>query len=91
MLLLRLFLWYSNNEFHKIEGNNMADKKYYGADAIVDSLVNHDVKYVFGIPGAKIDRVFERLEHPVNPKSPRLIVTRHEPVSYTHLRAHETQ
>lgn len=56
----------------------MPDKKYYGADAIVDSLVNHDVKYVFGIPGAKIDRVFERLEHPVNPKSPRLIVTRHE-------------
>lgn len=39
----------------------MPDKKYYGADAIVDSLVNHDVKYVFGIPGAKIDRVFERL------------------------------
>ena len=56
----------------------MPDKKYYGADAIVDSLVNHDVKYVFGIPGAKIDRVFERLEHPVNPKSPRVIVTRHE-------------
>ncbi|BDZ30349.1 acetolactate synthase AlsS [Lactiplantibacillus sp. WILCCON 0030] len=56
----------------------MADKKYYGADAIVDSLVNHDVKYVFGIPGAKIDRVFERLEHPVNAKSPKLIVTRHE-------------
>ncbi|MFD1420326.1 acetolactate synthase AlsS [Lactiplantibacillus songbeiensis] len=56
----------------------MADKKYYGADAIVDSLVNHNVKYVFGIPGAKIDRVFERLEHPVNPKAPKLIVTRHE-------------
>jgi len=56
----------------------MADKKYYGADAIVESLANHDVKYVFGIPGAKIDRVFERLEHPVNPKSPKLIVTRHE-------------
>lgn len=56
----------------------MPDNKYYGADSIVDSLVNHDVKYVFGIPGAKIDRVFERLEHPVNPKSPKLIVTRHE-------------
>ncbi|MFC6180641.1 acetolactate synthase AlsS [Lactiplantibacillus daowaiensis] len=56
----------------------MADKKYYGADAIVDSLANHDVKYVFGIPGAKIDRVFERLDHPVNPKAPKLIVTRHE-------------
>ncbi len=50
----------------------------YGADMIVDSLVNHDVKYVFGIPGAKIDRVFERLEHPVNPQAPKLIVARHE-------------
>ncbi|WP_338207965.1 acetolactate synthase AlsS [Lactiplantibacillus paraxiangfangensis] len=56
----------------------MAENKYYGADAIVDSLINHDVKYVFGIPGAKIDRVFERLEHPVNPKSPKMVVTRHE-------------
>ncbi|MHC9533393.1 acetolactate synthase AlsS [Dellaglioa sp. BT-FLS60] len=56
----------------------MSDKKYYGADAIVDSLINHDVKYVFGIPGAKIDRVFEKLEHPTNPKSPQLIITRHE-------------
>ncbi|KRL86751.1 acetolactate synthase [Lacticaseibacillus pantheris DSM 15945 = JCM 12539 = NBRC 106106] len=50
----------------------------YGADMIVDSLANHDVKYVFGIPGAKIDRVFERLEHPVNPNAPQLIVARHE-------------
>lgn len=54
------------------------EKKYYGADAIVDSLINHDVKYVFGIPGAKVDRVFERLDHPTNSKSPKLILTRHE-------------
>ncbi len=54
------------------------EKKYYAGDAIIDSLVNHDVEYVFGIPGAKIDRVFERLEHPVNPKTPKLILTRHE-------------
>lgn len=46
----------------------------YGADLIVDSLINHDVKYVFGIPGAKIDRVFETLED----KGPELIVARHE-------------
>lgn len=46
----------------------------YGADLIVDSLINHDVKYVFGIPGAKIDRVFDRLED----KGPELIVARHE-------------
>lgn len=52
--------------------------KRYGADAIIDSLVNHDVKYVFGVPGAKIDRVFERLEHPTNEKALQLIITRHE-------------
>lgn len=52
--------------------------KRYGTDAIIDSLVNHDVKYVFGVPGAKIDRVFEKLEHPTNEKAPQLIITRHE-------------
>ncbi|HGC9897777.1 TPA: acetolactate synthase AlsS [Streptococcus agalactiae] len=46
----------------------------YGADLIVDSLINHDVKYVFGIPGAKIDRVFDTLED----KGPEFIVARHE-------------
>ncbi|HGC9632574.1 TPA: acetolactate synthase AlsS [Streptococcus agalactiae] len=46
----------------------------YGADLIVDSLINHDVKYVFGIPGAKIDRVFDTLED----KGSELIVARHE-------------
>ncbi|OXT38319.1 acetolactate synthase large subunit [Streptococcus agalactiae] len=46
----------------------------YGADLIVDSLINHDVKYVFGIPGAKIDRVFDTLED----KGPELIVAHHE-------------
>ncbi|HEO2751709.1 TPA: acetolactate synthase AlsS [Streptococcus agalactiae] len=46
----------------------------YGADLIVDSFINHDVKYVFGIPGAKIDRVFDTLED----KGPELIVARHE-------------
>lgn len=49
-------------------------KKLYGADLVVDSLINHDVKYVFGIPGAKIDRVFDTLED----KGPQLIVSRHE-------------
>lgn len=33
------------------------EKQLYGADLVVDSLINHDVDYVFGIPGAKIDRV----------------------------------
>ena len=56
----------------------MSEKEYYGADAIVDSLINHDVKFVFGIPGAKIDRVFELLEHPKDPRTPKFVLTRHE-------------
>ncbi|KRM36095.1 als protein [Agrilactobacillus composti DSM 18527 = JCM 14202] len=57
----------------------MTNKKdYRGSDAIVDSLINHDVKYVFGIPGAKVDRLFEDLTHGDDPKTPQLIVTRHE-------------
>lgn len=45
-----------------------------GSEIIVDSLINHHVPYVFGIPGAKIDGVFDTLED----KGPQLIVTRHE-------------
>lgn len=56
----------------------MTEEKRYGADAIVESLINHGVKYVFGIPGAKIDRLFELLEHPTDPRTPKLIVSRHE-------------
>ncbi|MBM7642662.1 acetolactate synthase AlsS [Streptococcus loxodontisalivarius] len=53
----------------------MTDKtENYGADLVVDSLINHNVDYVFGIPGAKIDRVFDTLED----KGPKLIVARHE-------------
>ncbi|HFM7385124.1 TPA: acetolactate synthase AlsS, partial [Enterococcus faecium] len=37
-------------------------------------LINHHVDYVFGIPGAKIDGVFNELED----QGPELIVTRHE-------------
>ncbi|QEA59479.1 acetolactate synthase AlsS [Leuconostoc koreense] len=56
----------------------MANKKY-GADIVTDSLVNHGVDLVFGIPGAKIDRLFETLEHPAEgQKVPKLVVTRHE-------------
>jgi acetolactate synthase-1/2/3 large subunit len=56
----------------------VTEEKYYGANAIVDSLINHDVKFVFGIPGAKVDRVFELLEHSKNPRTPKFILTRHE-------------
>lgn len=57
----------------------MSDTQRYGADLIVDSLVNHGIDLIFGIPGAKIDRLFERLDHPkAGEKSPKLVVVRHE-------------
>ena len=45
-----------------------------GSKSVVESLINHHVDYVFGIPGAKIDGVFNELED----QGPELIVTRHE-------------
>ncbi|MCG6977579.1 acetolactate synthase AlsS, partial [Lactococcus lactis] len=50
-------------------------EKQFGANLVVDSLINHKVKYVFGIPGAKIDRIFDLLE---NEEGPQMVVTRHE-------------
>ncbi len=45
-----------------------------GAELVVDSLEKQDVKYIFGIPGAKIDKVFDVLQD----HGPELIVCRHE-------------
>jgi len=45
-----------------------------GADMVVDTLIAQDVQYVFGIPGAKIDPVFDILQD----RGPQLIVCRHE-------------
>lgn len=56
----------------------MIQSSYTGADSILDSLINHDVEYIFGIPGAKIDLLFEQLEHSNRARKPRLIITRHE-------------
>lgn len=53
-------------------------KQPNGAQALIQSMINQDVKYVFGLPGAKIDQLFENLEHNDNPKTPKLIITRHE-------------
>src|SRR6201988_3739718 len=36
-------------------------KQQTGADIVVQTLEQHDVKYVFGVPGAKIDKVFNAL------------------------------
>ena len=45
-----------------------------GAQVVVDSLERHGVRYVFGIPGAKIDKVFDTLSN----SSIQTVVCRHE-------------
>lgn len=52
----------------------MTDKKYTAADMVIDTLKNNGVEYVFGIPGAKIDYLFNALID----DGPELIVTLHE-------------
>ncbi|HAQ7368308.1 TPA: acetolactate synthase AlsS [Enterococcus faecium] len=52
----------------------MDEKMKQGSKSVVESLINHHVDYVFGIPGAKIHGVFNELED----QGPELIVTRHE-------------
>ena len=54
------------------------EKKLFGADVVIDSLKKHGVNLVFGIPGAKIDRLFEGLDGQDSEDAPKLIVTRHE-------------
>ncbi|MEJ6400947.1 acetolactate synthase AlsS [Nicoliella lavandulae] len=49
-----------------------------GSKALIKSMIQQGVKYVFGIPGAKVDQLFEDLQHSENPNAPKLIVTRHE-------------
>ncbi|MED4515008.1 acetolactate synthase AlsS [Bacillus subtilis] len=48
--------------------------KNRGAELVVDCLVEQGVTHVFGIPGAKIDAVFDALQD----KGPEIIVARHE-------------
>ncbi len=45
-----------------------------GAEVVVESLERHGVTHVFGIPGAKIDKVFDRLKS----SSIETVVCRHE-------------
>ena len=45
-----------------------------GADIVVKTLEQHDVKWVFGVPGAKIDKVFNTLVD----SSIKTVVCRHE-------------
>ncbi|SUP52737.1 acetolactate synthase [Weissella viridescens] len=39
----------------------MTEKQQYGADLLVNTLNNNDIDLVFGIPGAKIDRLLNAL------------------------------
>ena len=55
----------------------MTDKKR-GSQALIQSMINQHIKYVFGIPGAKVDQLFEDLQYSDQPDAPKLIVTRHE-------------
>lgn len=45
-----------------------------GADIVIKTLEQHDVKWVFGVPGAKIDKVFNTLVD----SSIKTVVCRHE-------------
>jgi acetolactate synthase-1/2/3 large subunit len=49
-------------------------KQQTGADVVVQTLEQHDVKWVFGVPGAKIDKVFNTLVD----SSIQTVVCRHE-------------
>lgn len=49
-----------------------------GAQALIQSMINQGIKYVFGIPGAKVDQLFESLQYSQDPRTPKLVMTRHE-------------
>src|ERR1700721_1639918 len=49
-------------------------EKKTGADVVVETLEAHGVRHVFGVPGAKIDKVFDRLRD----SSLKTVVCRHE-------------
>ena len=53
---------------------NKSAKPVRSADKIVEVLSAQGVEYVFGVPGAKIDAVYDALAD----AGPRLVVCRHE-------------
>lgn len=52
----------------------MSDKTISGAELVVDTISAHNVPHIFGIPGAKVDAVFDALCD----KGPELIICHHE-------------
>ena len=59
-----------------------------GAEILVDCLQKEGVEHVFGYPGGAVLHIYDAIE--AQDKITHVLV-RHEPVSYTHLRAHETK
>src|SRR6202007_2110372 len=57
----------------KVEAKT-GSKTKTGADIVIETLEAHGVKQVFGVPGAKIDKVFDRLRD----SSIKTVVCRHE-------------
>ncbi|GAF36262.1 acetolactate synthase, catabolic [Lentilactobacillus farraginis DSM 18382 = JCM 14108] len=41
-----------------------------GSQALIQSMINQGIKYVFGIPGAKVDQLFEDLQYSDDPRYP---------------------
>ena len=70
---------------------NESKKKLTGGQLAVKSLKKEKIKHVFGLIGSATMEIFDALYHEKNIK---FIGVRDErtgtPVSYTHLRAHET-
>ncbi|UQS84803.1 acetolactate synthase AlsS [Apilactobacillus apisilvae] len=54
------------------------ENKMTGSQSLIQSMINQGIKYVFGIPGAKVDQLFEDLKDCSDPKAPKLIIARHE-------------
>ncbi|MCG3864521.1 MULTISPECIES: acetolactate synthase AlsS [unclassified Photobacterium] len=52
----------------------MSDKTVSGAELVVETLKAHDVPHIFGIPGAKVDAVFDA----VCDNGPEIIICHHE-------------
>ncbi|MGW3744270.1 acetolactate synthase AlsS [Streptomyces sp. NPDC005146] len=52
----------------------MADQRIRSAQQAIQTLTTHGVRYVFGVPGAKIDAVYDALAD----GGPQLVVCRHE-------------
>ncbi len=55
-------------------GDDKAQQTKTGADVVVETLEAQGVTHVFGVPGAKIDKVFDRLRD----SSIKTVVCRHE-------------